>query len=181
MIPDFDIDNVRASVSMAQVASMYGYRVNRSGFIKCPFHSDHSPSMKIYDGNRGYYCFVCHQGGDIFDFVMKHDGLQFDAAVRHIAAVFGIATSDGKSELSPEDKRRMAEQRAKREAAEEARKANQNRLTQIGQELCRLRDMQGEFEPLGAVWCGFQKKIESLECEWEARFAAEDTREADGR
>ena len=26
--------------------------------------------MKLYEGNRGYYCFVCHRGGDCISLVM---------------------------------------------------------------------------------------------------------------
>lgn len=170
MLRDEEIDNIRQSVTMKQLATAYGYKINRGGMIRCPFHDDKKPSMKIYDGDRGYYCFVCHEGGSIFNFVMEHDNLEFEPAVRHIADMFGIPVSDGKSPLSEKDKKRIADNRAKREAAEKERKANQERLTHISQELHRLKEVQAEFEPLGAVWSGIQRQIDKLELEWEQRF-----------
>ena len=170
MLRDEEIDNVRQSVTMKQLATAYGYKIHRSGMICCPFHDDKKPSMKIYDGDKGYYCFVCHNGGSIFNFVMQHDNLEFEPAVRRIAGMFGIPLSDGKSELSDADRQRIAANKAKREAAEKARKANQERLTEISQELHGLKEVQAEFEPLGAVWSSIQRHIDKLELEWEQRF-----------
>ena len=82
---------------------MYGYEVSRSGMMRCPFHGvDKHPSLKVYDGDRGWWCFVCNKGGDIFDFVMEHDGLEFPKAVERIAEMAGIPVSDGKNGLSEE-------------------------------------------------------------------------------
>lgn len=48
----------------------------------CPFHPDHSPSMVIYETNNTWHCFVCSEGGDVLDFVMKKQMLKFIDAVR---------------------------------------------------------------------------------------------------
>ena len=172
MLKDDDVNLVKMSVTMRQIAGMYGITVTRAGFAKCPFHLDSNPSMKIYDGNRGYHCFVCHAGGDVINFVMRHDGIGFEAAVRLIADYFGIPISDGKKPLSRVDKKRIAEKRAAQEAAEKARKADQERLRSISRDLHWLKDRQAEFKPLGPVWCMMQNKIEKLEREWEALFEA---------
>lgn len=171
MLRDEDIQNVR-NVPMRQIAGMYGISVTRSGFAKCCFHADSNPSMKIYDGNRGYHCFVCHTGGDVIDFVMRHDGIGFEAAVRLIADYFGIPISDGKKPLSKADKDRIAKKRAAQEAAEKARKADKERLRAISRDIHWLEDRQTEFKPLGPVWCMMQNKIEKLEREWDVLFEA---------
>ena len=50
---DLDVQNIRSSVTMRDLATMYGYEVNRSGFIRCPFHGeDKHPSLKVYDGGE---------------------------------------------------------------------------------------------------------------------------------
>lgn len=36
-----------------------------------PYHQDSTPSMVIYPGEQGWYCFGCHQGGTIIDLVME--------------------------------------------------------------------------------------------------------------
>ena len=62
--------------------------------------------------------------------------------------------------------------RAAHEAAEKARKADQERLRSMSRDLHWLKDRQTEFKPLGPVWCMMQKKIEKLEREWDALFEA---------
>lgn len=79
--------------------------------------------MKIYDGSRGFYCFVCSAGGDIYDFVMRHDGLEFPKAVERVAEMFGIPLSDGKSSLSDDERKRILQRKAEMEAKEQAKQA----------------------------------------------------------
>ena len=58
-------DEIKAMHSMREVVEGYGFRPNRSGFIRCPFHKgDRTASLKIYKDN--FYCFGCEVGGDIF-------------------------------------------------------------------------------------------------------------------
>lgn len=171
MLKQEDIDNVRSSVTMKQVAGAYGYRINRAGFISCPFHGqDKNPSMKIYDGNRGYYCFTCHAGGDAIDFVRNHDGLKFESAVRHLAEMFNIPISDGKSGISEADKERMKKRLADRKAMEEERKAARESLSQLSSKIRSMEEMQGCFEPLSDVWCRLQGMIMDCQRAWQKTY-----------
>lgn len=73
-------DEIKRRVSMIDVCNTYGFRINRGGYINCPFHSERTASMKIYGDDRGFYCFGCHTGGSVIDFVVKYFGLSpFDA------------------------------------------------------------------------------------------------------
>lgn len=57
---------------MDEVARHYGFEPNRAGFMRCPFHQgDHTASLKIYAGDRGWHCFGCNSGGSVIDFVMR--------------------------------------------------------------------------------------------------------------
>ena len=38
---------IKQTVTTRQAAERYGLPVNRSGMVKCPFHEDHNPSMKV--------------------------------------------------------------------------------------------------------------------------------------
>ena len=40
---------IKQTVTTRQAAERYGLPVNRSGMVKCPFHEDHNPSMKVED------------------------------------------------------------------------------------------------------------------------------------
>ena len=56
----------------------------------CPFHKEKSGSFYLYPGTASYYCFGCHEHGDVFSFVMKMDNLSFPEAVRAVATKMGI-------------------------------------------------------------------------------------------
>jgi DNA primase len=57
----------------------------------CPFHQEKSGSFYLYPGTASYYCFGCHEHGDVFSFVMKMESLSFPEAVRSVAVKMGIA------------------------------------------------------------------------------------------
>ena len=56
----------------------------------CPFHKEKSGSFYLYPGTASYYCFGCHEHGDVFTFVMKMETLTFPEAVRSVAGKMGI-------------------------------------------------------------------------------------------
>ena len=60
---------IRNSVSALEVARALGLNLDRHGRCSCPFHHGADRNMKCWDGNRGYYCFVCHKGGDCISLV----------------------------------------------------------------------------------------------------------------
>jgi DNA primase len=57
----------------------------------CPFHKEKSGSFYLYPGTASYYCFGCHEHGDVFSFVMKMETITFPEAVRAVATKMGIA------------------------------------------------------------------------------------------
>ena len=58
---------IKNAVSVKEAAERYGLSVTRNGMARCPFHEDHSPSLKLNEDY--YYCFGCHATGDVIDFV----------------------------------------------------------------------------------------------------------------
>jgi DNA primase len=56
----------------------------------CPFHKEKTGSFSV-NANHGYfYCFGCHEKGDVFTFVMKLENVSFPEAIRTVAAKCGI-------------------------------------------------------------------------------------------
>lgn len=49
--------------------------------VLCPFHDDHRPSLRLNPEKRAWYCFVCSEGGDAIELVMKVRGVGFAEAV----------------------------------------------------------------------------------------------------
>ena len=65
-------EEVKKNVTVRQAAELYGLKPNRSGLIRCIFHKDNTPSMKV---DRRYYCFGCGCTGDAVDFTAQLFGL----------------------------------------------------------------------------------------------------------
>ena len=81
-------ETVKSAGTVKQAAEYYGYKVNRSDMICCPFHDDRHPSMKL---NKDYfYCFGCGATGDVIDFVARLFGLSSYEAAKKLAYDFGI-------------------------------------------------------------------------------------------
>lgn len=56
----------------------------------CPFHKEKSPSFSVNASHGFFYCFGCHEKGDVFSFVMKMENVSFPEAVRAVAVKCGI-------------------------------------------------------------------------------------------
>jgi DNA primase len=61
---------------------------NYSGL--CPFHKEKTGSFSVNATHGYFYCFGCHEKGDVFTFVMKMDVVSFPEAVRAVATKAGI-------------------------------------------------------------------------------------------
>ena len=80
-------DEVKQNVTVRQAAERYGLKPNRSGLIRCIFHNDKSPSMKV---DRRYYCFGCGCTGDAIDFTAQLFDIGLKDAAMKLADDFGI-------------------------------------------------------------------------------------------
>ncbi len=78
---------VKAAVTTRQAAEYYGLKVSRNGMTCCPFHDDRHPSMKV---DERYYCFGCHETGDVIDFTARLFGLTAYEAAQKLACDFHI-------------------------------------------------------------------------------------------
>ena len=82
---------VKAAVPMRAAAERFGLEVNYAGMVRCPFHEDHTPSMKLYDDH--FYCFGCGRHGDVVDLTAELFCIPpYDAACK-LAGDFGMDAS----------------------------------------------------------------------------------------
>ncbi len=110
---------------MQECVRYYGIEINRSGFVRCPFHGgDRTPSLKIYPGNRGWCCFGCNTSGSVIDFVMHYFNLDFTAATIKLNDDFNLGLPVGKVKaLSYRDRKSFVEK--SREIVVARKKVNQ--------------------------------------------------------
>lgn len=77
------------STSKPSIIAVIGQRVDlrkvgKEYVGRCPFHADKSPSFSVSEEKGLFHCFGCGESGDVFDFVMKLDGVSFVEAVKSL-------------------------------------------------------------------------------------------------
>ena len=87
-------------------------RQGRNYVATCPWHDDRRPSLQINPERQTWKCWVCNVGGDVFSFVMRHEGIEFREALEMLADKAGITlqTSPGIPSAKPgsvDDKRTL--------------------------------------------------------------------------
>lgn len=155
-------DAVKQSVTAGQVAESIGAHPDSKGFCKCPIHGEKTGSMKVYPGNRGWYCFGCHQGGSVLDLVMLYYGVDLKEAVRMLNDEFSLGLPvDGEAtrEQEEEAKRRAAErEREKQRRAERERKRDEafERYCDLSRQISLLELDKKDYAPKtpDASWPG---------------------------
>ena len=65
---------VKTAVTVKQAATLYGLPITTTGMTRCPFHEDHTPSMKLND--TYYYCFGRGTTGDVIYPTARLDALK---------------------------------------------------------------------------------------------------------
>jgi len=68
-----EISEIKQRLSIQTVLSHYNLQPDRHNFIKCPFHGDEDPSLKIYPETGTFNCFGCGAAGDVIEFIERHD------------------------------------------------------------------------------------------------------------
>lgn len=137
-------EEIKARLTMQEVAEFYGFQVGRSGFIKCPLHQgDHTASLKIYPGSGGFHCFGCGAHGSVIDFVMRLFDLNFRQAVLRLNADFHLGLTHSK----PDRAARSAALEARREERRHKEQAEKNFRLMV-QELHYWQEVRDTFQPV---------------------------------
>jgi DNA primase len=92
MVSDALVEEIRARAEIVELLGEY-MPLKRSGRTwrgPCPLHGGEGPNFSVDPARNLFKCFVCGEGGDVFAFFMKHLGLDFPSAVRHVASRVGV-------------------------------------------------------------------------------------------
>jgi len=105
-IPEHIIDQVQDRIDIVEIVG--GYiplkKAGKNFRALCPFHHEKTPSFMVSQGKQIFRCFGCGAGGNVFNFVMKYERLEFPEAVRALAQKAGVTipayAKEAKSESS---------------------------------------------------------------------------------
>lgn len=64
-----EISEIKQRLSIQTVLQHYGLQSDRNHMLKCPFHADDKPSLKIYTATNTFNCFGCDKNGDVIEFI----------------------------------------------------------------------------------------------------------------
>ena len=76
-IPEEVVEQIRTSSDIVEVIGEYVQlrKQGRNYFGLCPFHGENSPSFSVSSDKQIFHCFGCGEGGNVFSFLMKMEGL----------------------------------------------------------------------------------------------------------
>jgi DNA primase len=95
-IPDDLIEQVRDTADIVGIIGDH-VELRRTGSDyrgPCPFHGGTKRNFSVIPKKQMFYCFVCHEAGDVFTFFMKQFGMEYPTAVREVALKCGITIPD---------------------------------------------------------------------------------------
>jgi DNA primase len=80
-IPPEEIERIKQTVSLERLVESAGIELKRHGKTlmgRCPFHDDKTPSLAITPDKNLWHCLgACNEGGDVFKWVMRLNGVSF--------------------------------------------------------------------------------------------------------
>src|SRR6185437_4124726 len=90
------IESIKAKVDLVdEIGLVVALQKSGKAFKgACPFHNERTPSFFVFVESQNWRCFVCYEGGDIFTFVEKHQGIEFRDALLYLAEKAGVAVDD---------------------------------------------------------------------------------------
>ncbi len=88
-----EIELIRERADMLEIVSRYVTlkRAGKNYIGSCPFHQDKTPSFTVNPDKKLFHCFGCNEGGDIFQFLMKIERIDFSEALARLAAQTGVS------------------------------------------------------------------------------------------
>ena len=87
------IQEIKDRLDIANFLANRGIALQKAGKYHkclCPLHSEKTPSFTIYGGERGWYCYGCKIGGDIFVLYQQLERCPFVDALTELARLAGV-------------------------------------------------------------------------------------------
>jgi CHC2 zinc finger/Toprim domain len=126
-IPQHVLDHIRDMLRVSSVAGKHVVlkKAGRKLEGLSPFNAERTPSFYVNDEDGVWYDFSSRQGGDVFKYVMRTDGVGFREAVIRCGRMVGVEVPDADGSAPPISPEEMARRAVEREAQRQARLAEQ--------------------------------------------------------
>lgn len=114
-LSDAWLDELRSRANLEEIVSEYVplKQKGRRFWGCCPFHNEKTPSFSVDSEAQMYYCFGCHKGGTVINFVMEMERMEFMDAVRLLADRVHMEIPEqsqtGSGRTSPDERERIYE------------------------------------------------------------------------
>ncbi len=94
--PDSWMSELLSKSDIASIASEYTLLKPKGKRLWgcCPFHSEKTPSFSVSPDTQLYYCFGCHAGGSVVQFIMEMEKLSYIDAIKYLAQRVGMELPD---------------------------------------------------------------------------------------
>lgn len=109
--PDELVEEVRQRSDIVDVISSY-VRLTRKGsnyFGLCPFHNEKTGSFSVTPSKQMFYCFGCHEGGNVISFIQKYENATFQEAVKMLADRAGMTLPESTDATARERENRRSQ------------------------------------------------------------------------
>ena len=90
--PQTFIDDLKRQADIVRVVQDY-VSLKKKGanwMACCPFHKEKTASFSVSPAKEMFYCFGCHKGGTVFNFVMEMERVDFPEAIKIVAEKTGV-------------------------------------------------------------------------------------------
>src|SRR5438876_295862 len=100
------IEEVKSKIDIVDVIGERVTLTKASSNLKglCPFHNEKTPSFMVTPDLQLFKCFGCGEGGDVFAFLQKYEGIEFGEALKILADKAGVKLEYKGNEKSSNEK-----------------------------------------------------------------------------
>jgi DNA primase len=110
--PQTFLDDLKRQADIVRVVQDY-VQLKKKGanwMACCPFHKEKTASFSVSPAKEIFYCFGCHKGGSVFNFVMEMERISFPEAIKLVAEKSGVPLPKLIDDSRFEAKRQLADE-----------------------------------------------------------------------
>jgi DNA primase catalytic core len=104
-----EIKDIKARLSILTLLKHYGLHPDKNNMLKCPFHADDKPSLKVYPNTNTFNCFGCSANGDVIEFIQQKENCSKHQALLKAAELCGEIKPIAKAVEKPKAKTKHSE------------------------------------------------------------------------